>query len=662
MKIETCLRSLLVSASMMTCALPVIAEQVVGPAVKVSSGTIVGIVKNSAKAAVAGATVIATGIESGSIRATVSSSDGIYSFSDLAPGTYAVTAQVDGHPDVALPSVTVVAGKATRSDIVMNVPSEVSSPLAPALAATPAPAPAATSTPAPAETPAPRTSGSATPSLSAALRALTTPLSSAPSSLKPAAAASQSVPEALQSPDATEGVDNFTPFAFGDFTWLNGAPRNKQPVFDTKFFTPDIRLDAHYMQDFNHPKDHTIVGSTESFRSGEFQVEQISFGGDFHYDNVRARILTMYGLFATTTPRNDASSGVGQWDLSNAYRYVSEANAGYHFDVAHGLNIDAGIFVSYIGLFSYYNYDNWTYQPSYVSSNTPWFFNGLRIQYFPTNTLKIEPWIINGWQSYGRFNKNLGFGGQILWQPNENLKLVFNNYGIGEDNLAYSLPGQPPNPIRNANRVHTDDSVEFKYYDNKMNGKGLSKAAFSLTLDAGCEYGGGVGGLSCTSGPNKTAFLGWMLYNRFWFDNDLYAVTIGGGSMNNPGRYLTLLPPINGATAATGTPYFTENPGQPAFQWDATLNFQYMPKQWITWWAEAGFRHSNVPYFAGQGGVTPPLGNTGSPSSYVCNSGASAGTSDPNAAASTCGSQGGVWYPDLRTRQATLSGGVLVKF
>jgi hypothetical protein len=295
-----------------------------------------------------------------------------------------------------------------------------------------------------------------------------------------------------------------------------------------------------------------------------------------------------------------------------------------------------------------------------VSSNTPWFFNGLRIQYFPTNTLKIEPWIINGWQSYGRFNKNLGFGGQILWQPTENVKWVFNNYGVGEDNLAYSVPGGPPNPIRNANRIHTDDSVEYRWFNRPS--KGLSKAAFSLTVDAGCEYGGGVGGLSCTKGPNKTAFLGWMLYNRFWFDNDLYAVTLGGGSMNNPGRYLTLLPPINGADAVSGSPYFTENPGQPAFQWDATLNFQYMPKQWITWWAEAGFRHSNVPYFAGQGGVTPPLGNTGSPSSYVCNSGASAGTSDPNAAASTCGGQGGVWYPDLRTRQATLSGGVLVKF
>jgi hypothetical protein len=511
-----------------------------------------------------------------------------------------VTAQVDGYPDAALPSVTVVAGKAARSDIVMNVPREVSAPL---------------------------NSGS--------------------SSLKPAAAASQSVPDALQSPAATEGVDNFTPFAFGDFTWLNGSPRNKQPVFDTKFFTPDIRLDAHYMQDFNGPKDHTIVGSTESFRSGEFQVEQISFGGDFHYDNVRARILTMYGLFATTTPRNDASSSVGQWDLSNAYRYVSEANAGYHFDVAHGLNIDAGIFVSYIGLFSYYNFDNWTYQPSFVSSNTPWFFNGLRIQYFPTNTLKIEPWIINGWQSYAKFNGKLGYGGQILWQPNENLKLVFNNYGVGTDNLG--LP--------HTTRYHTDDSIEYKYFNNP--GGTISKAAFSLTLDAGCQSGGGI---SCTKGPNKSAFLGWMLYNRFWFHDDRYAVTVGGGSMNNPGRYLTLLPPINGATAATGTPYFTENPGQPAFQWDSTVNFQYMPKQWITWWSELGFRHSNVPYFSGQGGVTPPGGNNGSPGSFTCMTGASSGTNDPTAAQSACANQGGVWYPDLRTRQLILSMGVLVKF
>jgi len=584
-----------------------------------AAGTIVGIVTNSAKQPVAHATVTAvrTG---GGIRATISGSDGVYSFADLPPGTWSITSQVDGFPELAGPSLEVVANKATRFDIVMNA---AAAPAAPA--ALPVPVVAATA-------PVP------------------------------------TVPLGLQAPEPGPEVDNQTPFAFADFTWMNATPRNKAPAFDTKFFTPDIRLDVNYMYDENHPKDHTIVGATESFRSGEFQVEQISFGGDLHWDNVRGRILTMFGLFGTTTPRNDASSGniggVGQWDLQDAYKYVSEANAGYHWDVNHGLNVDAGIFVSYIGLFSYYNFDNWVYQPSYVSSNTPWFFNGVRIQWFPTNKLKIEPWIINGWQSYARFNSHLGFGGQILWQPTGSFKMVLNNYGVGEDNLQNYPPGEIINgkavDFSKTSRFHTDDSIEVKYYDNPNVGNGIDKMAMTFTVDAGCQYGGGI---TCTGGVNKSNFIGAMAYNRWWFHHDLYAVTVGGGFMNNPGRYLTLLPPINGANASSGTPYFPESPGQGAFMYDMNINFQYMPKDWITWWTEMGYRHSNIPYFAGVGGVTPPYGNNGSPGSYTCNSGSTAGTNVLTQAETACGgSNGGVWFPDLRDEEFKISFGVMVKF
>ena len=147
------------------------------------------------------------------------------------------------------------------------------------------------------------------------------------------------------------------------------------------------------------------------------------------------------------------------------------------------------MFVSYIGLFSYYNFDNWTYQPSFVSSNTPWFFNGLRVQWCPTQNLKIEPWLINGWQSYAKFNSKPGFGGQILWIPNDRLKLVFNSYSVGQDNLASGSgcpsSGGNPNAVArstqinsitgscnvpnvnyaNVTRVHEDDSLLYKYYD-----------------------------------------------------------------------------------------------------------------------------------------------------------------------------------------------------
>jgi hypothetical protein len=489
----------------------------------------------------------------------------------------------------------------------------------------------------------------------------------APAAAPPAAQSSQesataaaaqkdhvNVPEALQPPEPGPAVDNFTPFAFGDFTWLNGTPRNKDTVLDTKFFTPEVRFDTHYMEDFNQPVDHTIVGATESFRSGEVQIEQISVGGDFHWQNVRGRVLYMTGLFATTTPRNDASFGVGQWNLRDAYKYTSEAYGGYHFNVNHGLNVDAGIFVSYIGLFSYYNFDNWTYQPSYVSSNTPWFFNGVRVQWFPTAHLKIEPWFINGWQSYAKFNGHPGLGGQLLWEPKEWFKLVANQYGYGQDNLG--LP--------KTERIHTDDSIEIRFYNNPSS-LGVSKIAMSLTGDAGAQYGGGLCG-TCAPSQGKESFVGWMLYNRYWFHKDLWALTFGGGEMSNYGRYLTLLPPINGADAVTGSPYFTALPGQKAHMWDSTITMQYMPKQYLTWWAEVGYRHSDVPYFAGRGGVTPPgyqIGGTnGAPGQFACMSGAASGFSDLPSATTACSSQGGVWFPDLRRSEAKLSVGVMVKF
>ena len=315
--------------------------------------------------------------------------------------------------------------------------------------------------------------------------------------------------------------------------------------------------------------------------------------------------MTQFGLYSETTPRNDASPARGQWDLADAYRYVSEAYGGYHINALHGINVDAGIFMSYVGLFSYYNFDNWAYQPSYVSSNTPWFFTGMRVQIFPTSHLKIEPWLVNGWQSYGRFNGRMGVGGQILWRPNGWLSVLGNQYALGED--ALNTPGRV--------RYHTDDSIEVKYYDHPE--RMLSKAAFSLTGDLGCEHGGGVSCYGDSAKGPKQDFLGFMLYNRLWFHKDLYGFTLGGGKINNPGRYLVLLPPINGATAASGTPYFTENPATRIRHGICLATFDYMPSQYITFRWEFDHRAANVPYFSGSGGITPPGGNTGAPGSVV---------------------------------------------
>lgn len=413
-------------------------------------------------------------------------------------------------------------------------------------------------------------------------------------------------------------------FSFGDFTWMNGNARTKDSPLKTEHFTGEFRADVTFIESYNHPQDHTLVGTSESGRTSEVQVQQLGVGGDFNCGAVRGRFMTQLGMYSTMTPRNDASTGRGQWQLDNAYRYLSEAYGGRHWNKLNGINLDGGIFLSYLGLFSYYNFDNWAYQPSYVSSNTPWFFTGLRTQIFPNEHLKIEPWLINGWQSYGMFNSAPGAGASVQWRPNGSFVLISNNY-YGHDWLG--LPDRW--------RLHTDNSIQLKYYDRPTSS--LDRAAFSLTVDAGCERGNGV---SCTGDEDnpKQSFLGYMFYNRVWFDHDRFGLTLGTGAMNNPGRYLVLLPPINGATAFSGTPYFTANPGDPFKAWDASATLDYMPDQYTTFRAEVIHRHTSVPYFAGPGGVTPPGGNTGAPGSVV-----------PG------------FFPDLRKNETRLNLGLLVK-
>jgi hypothetical protein len=692
------------------------------PYVEPSAGGVRGIALNGSEP-VPGVQVIVHSVDAGTDRSVVSGRDGYFSVRNLKPGTYRLTAAGEGF--VATPiTVQVAAGQYMKIDLALGPNAAAPDPGTPQPAPdVPAPSASASASGSSAATTA--SSGDVPPAVEKKLEemeariaeletelkdkspstqsaaaiapaAMAAPASASAPAIGPAPAAVADSAEAAPSSasssaaapaDATlsssQGAATpatpakappIAPFSQWDYTWMNGNSRNKDTPLAMKYFTPEIRVDSNYTEDYNQPVDHSLGGSTETFRSGEVQVEQMSFGGDLDVGNARFRVLTMNGLFATTTPRNDGSTVVGQWDLRDAYRYVSEAWGGYHFNVNHGLNIDAGIFVSYIGLFSYYNFDNWTYQPSYVSSNTPWFFNGIRIQWFPTAKLKIEPWIINGWQSYAKSNGHMGLGGQILWRPNGWFSAVFNNYGMGEDT--------PFNPARS--RIHTDDSIEIKYYDHPDN-MGLDKVAMSFTGDLGCEYGKNSG-VSCwgnKGGQPSQFFAGWMAYNRFWFHKDLFGLTLGGGQLNNPGRYLTLLPPINGADAISGSPYFPVYPGSQYKAFDGTITFDWMPSEFVTFRFENGYRQTNVPYWTGRHGITPPGGNTGTPGSYICTNGTTSAASDftpsglgftadnvGNAVANSCSAQYNVdgttgwtaWQPDLVKTQFVTTFAVMVKF
>jgi hypothetical protein len=417
------------------------------------------------------------------------------------------------------------------------------------------------------------------------------------------------------------------PFEGIDQSWHNGNDRRDSSVFkDMKYFTPSIIMDINYNFSFNDPIDNTVVGSTALARHNELQLSALHFGGDFYYEGARARIMTQFGTRSTVVPRNDFSVYRGQYSLANVYRYLSEAYAGYHINTMHGINVDFGMFMSYIGLNSYYQPENWEYQASFTSDNTPWFFVGTRIQIFPSKNWKIEPWIINGWQSYGKFNSMPGFGGNITYMSDDgNWKILTNNY-VGTDAAG----------IKDRVRFHSDNSVLYRYY-NQPASNGISRMAFSMTADIGSESGGGVNGFD-NSDPTKPAqyFLSAMLYNRLWFAHNKLAWTFGGGWMKNPGRYLVLyptgqaspLPNPQDPTKTEGTFPFSANPGDQFEGWDWSTNIDWMPNQSLTFRLEYVNRNASVPYFAGSGGVTSSTGLITTPV-------------DPN----------GAWKPDLVTSE-----------
>jgi hypothetical protein len=423
--------------------------------------------------------------------------------------------------------------------------------------------------------------------------------------------------KADEAPTPAPTPDMQTPFAYADFGWMNGNLHGSDPTpADTKFFSPQIDVDTQFCHSLNQPKDHTITGSTSDGRADEFQLQQFGFGGDLHWDNVHGRIFALTGMDSQMVPRNDTSPGRGQWNLANAYGNVTEAYGGYHWDALHGVNLDVGIFPSYIGLYNYYNPDNWTYQASYVSSNTPWFFNGVRLQIFPTNQLKTEFWLINGWQTYGVFNDKLAGGYQIKWANEAGwFSSVYNGY-VGWDN--------PDSP--DLMKLHSDNSWLVKDWDSPKSF--ISKNAWSLTADIGglqgdMGNGANTNTIPVTMGPgaNEEAFFGAMLYNRTEFDNGKFAFSFGGGFVNNPGQYLLLVPPVNGATAVNygsqvaqydtlpdgtenGTTIPNQQPGSAFIATDFEIAVDYRPDPMLFWRLEFDHNESDVPYFAGSGGVT----------------------------------------------------------
>src|SRR5262249_46950860 len=116
---------------------------------------------------------------------------------------------------------------------------------------------------------------------------------------EPTAAPPTSTPESAGEPAPAPPPPEApsAPFAWGDFTWMNGQSRQKD--FPLKPFggavTLSLYLDVNYAYSFNHPRDDTFTGTASVPRHNEFNINLASVGFEWNYRNVIGRLSLQYG-------------------------------------------------------------------------------------------------------------------------------------------------------------------------------------------------------------------------------------------------------------------------------------------------------------------------------------------------------------------------------
>jgi hypothetical protein len=406
------------------------------------------------------------------------------------------------------------------------------------------------------------------------------------------------------------------PFEGMDLTWING--QNRQTDFPLQLkdkngetiLTGVAYLDTYYNYNFANPTDNTQTISASIGRHNEFTLNLASIGIETNYKNIVGRVWLQYGQMGSIVNDVDGSVYRGRNTNINNLKYIREAAAGYHFDKWHGINVEMGIFMSYIGLESYVTQENWSYQRSMLCDFTPFYFSGARVQMYPSKTLKQEIWILNGWQSYNSFSKGPGLGSSTYWRPNEDLQLVANFY-LGRDTQNPDTEGNQSKRLR----LHHDNSVVARYFKNKES-KGITQAAFSLNSHYGFQSNNEEGDIVKAK---DNFMIGTSLANRIWFNNNKMAVTLRGDYMTNQSvvngvnvsPYLAFTPAATGDIPNNYDEAIANGEKLRIFQF--TTTFDIMPSDFVTFRIEYGYRNSSVPYFAGSGGTTSASGWTNGP-------------------------------------------------
>ncbi len=393
----------------------------------------------------------------------------------------------------------------------------------------------------------------------------------------------QPAPPALAAPVPTptesKPLDVREPPFPDDYAWMNGSNPQPPSLLGMGPLTWSVYVDTYYAWQFAQPVDHTIFPTTVGPRHNEISLNLAHLGLDVTgLDGPTGRLYLQYGSTVETIAGQDTTTTRGFFLTNRLLQYVEQAAAGWHFHALHGVNAELGIFPSYVGLESYLPEENWSYTHAFLADATPYYFFGFRGQVFPTDRLKVELWVVNGWQTFGQWHE--GRAGGYLW----------NYRPSGWLSIANSLyAGQEAQSDPASLRVYSDNNVQVRYFHRE--GAGLLRSmALSLVGDLGYEHRS-----DAPSGP-----MGGVALSHRWEWTERWKSSLRGDFFYDATQAISPKFPVGAAYPFPGT--------SPFFGAGLTATLDYWPSPWLVTRLEAAHRIANQPLFSGPGGITGPGG------------------------------------------------------
>lgn len=200
-------------------------------------------------------------------------------------------------------------------------------------------------------------------------------------------------------------------------------------------------IDTYYLYDFNQPvPNERIIGTPNNVpgsiaqvastanRHNEFNINLAYLDAKLAASDLRGRLALQAGTSVQAIYAGEPVSGIASGPSLS--QHIQEASLGYR--ITDKLWVDAGIFLSHLGLESFVSKDNWTYTRSLMADFSPYYEAGVKLSYQASSRLDLQLLVLNGWQNISDANSNKAVGAAVSYALNDELSLAYNNF-FGEE-------------------------------------------------------------------------------------------------------------------------------------------------------------------------------------------------------------------------------------